>query len=231
MMDAVKDLASSGLTATKRALSSAPPNNAYLRWDAPGVETPVENEEEKMKKIGETMNRMQEHNFDRHRRAFTATHVKTQGIVKGTLTVPELPAHLQQGLFATPGTYPVAARYANEPVFLQADQEPGPRGMALRVFDVVGERLRDVPGNEKLSTQDFFWNNAPMIELTDIDTCLDIVGLFAAFPSLPRLFWSCQTCCRRHSLKRHVLRLNAFLSLAMLTANSRTDATERETLR
>ena len=176
-MDAVKELASSGLTATKRALSSAPPNNAYLRWDAPGVEKPVENENEKVKKIGETMNRMQEHNFDRHRRAFTATHVKTQGIVKGTLTVGELPTHLRQGLFATPGTYPVAARYANEPVFLQADQEPGPRGLALRVFDVKGERLQGIHGNEKLSTQDFFWNNAPMIELTDVDTCLDIMQL------------------------------------------------------
>ena len=177
-MGTVKDVASTGLTAAKRALSSAPPNDAYLRWDAPDVEKPVGNEEKKMKEIGETMNRMQEHNFDHHRRAFTATHVKTQGIVKGTLTVPsDLPPHLKQGLFATPGTYPVAARYANEPVFLQADQEPGPRGMALRVFNGRGERISDIPGNKMLSTQDFFWNNAPMLELTDIDTCLDIMQL------------------------------------------------------
>ena len=177
-MDVVKDAASDGYSAAKRALSSAPLNDAYLRWNAPGVEIPVENEEEKAKQIAATMNRMQEHNFDCHRRAFTGTHVKTQGLVKGTLTVPsDLPPHLQQGLFASAGTYPVAARYANEPVFLQADQEPGPRGMAFRVFNVKGERISDITGNENLSTQDFFWNNAPVIELTDVDTCLEIMQL------------------------------------------------------
>ena len=168
-MDAVKDPTTTGLNAAKRALSSAPPNDAYLRWYAPGVERPVENEKEKMTEIGATMNRMQEYNFDQHRHAFRATHVKTQGIVKGILTVPaDLPSHLKQGLFARPGTYPVAARYANEPMFLQADQEPGPRGMAFRVFGVEGERTADIHDNEKLSTQDFFWNNAPMIDLTPL---------------------------------------------------------------
>jgi hypothetical protein len=161
----------------KRVLSTAPPNDAYLRWDAPGVETPNSNEDETARKIGETMNKMQQHNFDQHRHAFRATHVKTQGIVKGKMTVlSDLPAHLQQGLFKTPGkTYDVATRYANEPVFLQADQEPGPRGMSIRVFDVTGQRLEDADPDAK--TQDFFFNNAPMIELTDIDTCLEIMEL------------------------------------------------------
>lgn len=119
----------------------------------------------------------QQHNFDQHRHAFRATHVKTQGIVKGKLTVPsDLPSHLRQGLFKTPGkTYDVAARYANEPVFLQADQEPGPRGLGLRVFGVEGKRLEGADADA--TTQDFFFNNAPMIELTDIDTCLEIMQL------------------------------------------------------
>ena len=161
----------------KRALSTAPPNDAYLPWNSPGVEIPKDNEEETARKIGETMNKMQQHNFDQHRHAFRATHVKTQGIVKGKLTVlPHLPIHLQQGLFKAPGkSYDVAARYANEPVFLQPDQNPGPRGLGLRVFGVQGERL---PGaDQDASTQDFFFNNAPMIELTDIDTCLEIMEL------------------------------------------------------
>jgi hypothetical protein len=161
----------------KRALSTAPPNDAYLQWDAPGVETPKPNEEATARKIGETMNKMQQHNFDQHRHAFRATHVKTQGIVKGKLTVPsDLPSHLRQGLFKTLGkTYDVAARYANEPVFLQADQEPGPRGLGLRIFGVEGERLEGADADA--TTQDFFFNNAPMIELTDIDTCLEIMQL------------------------------------------------------
>ena len=168
---------SDAYNSAKRAISSAPPNNSYLRWDAPGVEAPKSNEAETAKKIGETMNRMQQHNFDQHRHAYRATHVKTQGIVKGKMTVlPDLPAHLQQGLFKTPGeTYDVAARYANEPVFLQADQEPGPRGLGMRVFGVQGERLQSA--DPEASTQDFFFNNAPSIELTDIDTCLEIMQL------------------------------------------------------
>jgi hypothetical protein len=161
----------------KRALSTAPPNDAYLRWDSPDVESLKANEEETARKIGETMNKMQQHNFDQHRHAFRATHVKTQGIVKGKLTVlQDLPEHLRQGLFKTPGkSYDVAARYANEPVFLQADQEPGPRGLGLRVFSVEGERLDGA--DQSATTQDFFFNNAPMIELTDIDTCLEIMQL------------------------------------------------------
>jgi hypothetical protein len=161
----------------KRVLSTAPPNGSYLRWDAPGVETPKTKEDEIARKIGETMNKMQQHNFDQHRHAFRATHVKTQGIMKGKLTVlPDLPAHLQQGLFKTPGkTYDIAARYANEPVFLQADQEPGPRGLGMRVFGAKGQRLEGA--DPDATTQDFFFNNAPMIELTDIDTCLEIMEL------------------------------------------------------
>lgn len=54
--------------------------------------------------------------------AFRGTHVKTQGIVKGTLTVlPHLPAHLAQGFFKQTGgqQYAVAGRFANEPSKLQ----------------------------------------------------------------------------------------------------------------
>jgi hypothetical protein len=161
----------------KRALSSAPPNDAYLRWDAPGVEAPKPDEDEKARQIGETMNKMQQHNFDQHRHCFRATHVKTQAIVKGKMSVlSDLPKHLQQGIFREPGkTYDVAARYANEPVFLQADQEPGPRGLSMKIFGVNGERLEGA--NPDGSTQDLFFNNAPMIELTDIDTCLEIMQL------------------------------------------------------
>jgi hypothetical protein len=161
----------------KSALSTAPPSDAYLVWNAPGVEDVKPDEEEVARKIGVTMNKMQQHNYDQHRHCYRATHVKTQGIVKGKLMVlPNLPAHLQQGLFKRPGqTYDIAARYANEPVFLQADQEPGPRGLGLRIFGVDGERLPSADQNA--STQDFFFNNAPMIELTDPPTCLEIMEL------------------------------------------------------
>lgn len=188
---------SSAATSASRAVSSAPPNDAYLRWDASGVESPVPNEEDTAQEIAEVMNRMQRRNFDKHRKAFRATHVKTQGIVKGKLKVREdLPEHLKQGIFETAGkSYDVVARYANEPVFLQEDQAPGPRGLAMKVFSVSGERLGGEPSTKDSfaehagktvdqpadpttpTTQDFFFNNAPMLELTDVSTTLDIMRL------------------------------------------------------
>ena len=46
----------------------------------------------------------------------------------------------------------------------------------MKVFGVQGERIA-TEGNDTLNTQDFTFNNAPMLELTDIDTCLEIMQL------------------------------------------------------
>ena len=64
-MDAVKDSLTQGYNTAKRALSTAPPNDAYLQWDAPGVEEVQPGEEAKAQKIADTMNQMQKHNFDK----------------------------------------------------------------------------------------------------------------------------------------------------------------------
>ena len=69
-MDTVKDSINQGFNAAKRALSSAPPNDAYLHWNAPGVEEVRPDEEAKVQQISDTMNRMQKHNFDK----VTRTH-------------------------------------------------------------------------------------------------------------------------------------------------------------
>ena len=48
--------------------------------------------------------------------------------------------------------------------------------MAMKIFNVHGERLEGHSKDDR-NTQDFFFNNAPMIELTDIDTCLEIMQM------------------------------------------------------
>lgn len=48
----------------RRNFGSVPPTDAYLAWDAPGVEQPQENEQAKAEKIAQAMNKMQQHNFD-----------------------------------------------------------------------------------------------------------------------------------------------------------------------
>ena len=66
-MDTVKSSLSGAATIAKRTLTSAPPTDAYLPWNAPGVETIGNDEEEKAVKIADTMNKMQRHNFDQVR--------------------------------------------------------------------------------------------------------------------------------------------------------------------
>lgn len=66
-MDAVKDSLVQGYNSAKRALSTAPPNDAYLHWDAPGVEEIKPDEEAKAHQIADTMDKMQKHNFDKVR--------------------------------------------------------------------------------------------------------------------------------------------------------------------
>lgn len=125
------------------------------------------------------MNKMQQHNFAHHRHGFRGTHVKTQAIVKGTMTVlSDLPPHLAQGIFSKAGKqYPLAIRYANEPSFLQDDRAPGPRGCGMKVFNVDGPGKFLDPIGEETHTQDFTFNNAPLLELTDLPTTAQIVDI------------------------------------------------------
>ncbi|KAI1617572.1 catalase-like domain-containing protein [Exophiala viscosa] len=113
-----------------------------------------------------------------HRHGFRGTHVKTQGIVKGELTINHLRDELAHGICSPEnqkvngGKKPVVLRFANEPSFLQDDREPGPRGCGMKVFDVAGDFLD--PMGEKTHTQDMTFNNAPLLELTGLPTTVEI---------------------------------------------------------
>lgn len=82
-----------------------------------------------------------------------ATHARTQGIVKGQLTVEQdLPEFLAQSLFSRPTQYPVAMRYSTEPGNPgQDDRVPQPRGLAMKVFNVEGDMFEAGAG---VPTQD-----------------------------------------------------------------------------
>ena len=134
-----------------------------MRYDDPAVEPPVENEDKLVEEIVSLITRVQKHNFSMHRHGMRGTHVKTQAILKGTLTVLELPSELAQGICSKPGTKDVAIRFANEPSFLQDDRAPGPRGCGMKIF-----------GNGSEPTQDMTFNNAPILELTDLPTMVEI---------------------------------------------------------
>lgn len=169
MAQKVASLAAAGIA---NNLSETP----YVKFDDPGVEPTIENEIELQNDLFGTIRKTQEHNFSMHRHAMRGTHVKTQAIVKGTLTLdPDLPGELARGIASIENAskpHNVAIRFANEPSFLQDDRAPGPRGCGMKVFDVTGKFLS--PEGEKSHTQDFTFNNAPLLELTDLPTTVEI---------------------------------------------------------
>lgn len=86
-------------------------------------------------------------------KALRSVHAKSHGLLEGTFTVAAgLPAELAQGLFAQAGSYKAVARLSTSPGDMLPDSVSTPRGFALKIFDVKGERL---PESEEPATQDF----------------------------------------------------------------------------
>ena len=85
-MDAVKDSLTQGYNIAKCTLSTAPPYDAYLRWDAQGVEEIKPDEDTKAQQIADTMNMMQKHNFDKVRLPILHLHPTLALMVTSTVT-------------------------------------------------------------------------------------------------------------------------------------------------
>jgi hypothetical protein len=123
----------------------------YLRY-TPDIETPAAGEQETIDGIIKGMTQQLETVEAREHHAVRASHAKSSACVTGELTVAAgLPAELAQGLFATPGTHPVAVRFAQGPGETLGDRVSTHRGMSIKMFDVPGEKL---PGHG-VDTQDF----------------------------------------------------------------------------
>jgi len=98
-------------------------------------------------------------------RAVRSVHAKAHGIARGALTIPDdLPPELAQGIFAAPGTYEAVLRLSTNAGDILPDAVGLPRGLALKVLGVAGERL---PGSEGDTTQDFIMVNGPVFTAPD----------------------------------------------------------------
>lgn len=116
------------------------------------IETVQPDEQETIDGIIEGMTAQSETVEKREGRAVRASHAKSSACVIGELTVADgLAPELAQGLFANPGTFQVAVRFAQGPGETLGDRVSTHRGMAIRVFGVEGEKL---PGHDD-DTQDF----------------------------------------------------------------------------
>lgn len=133
------------------------PNRA-VRY-RPDVEHEESGEEATAEDLCKTMRGISEATFKDTGHAIRAVHAKSHGILEGELEVaPDLHGVLAQGLFARPGRYPVVLRFSTIPGDILDDAVSVPRGLAIKVIGVEGERL---PGSEGDVTQDFVLVDGP----------------------------------------------------------------------
>lgn len=150
------------LTAHPEAASAA---DLLARWSQeplefrPEMERIDDDEADVAIAIGRAMRGIAETVLHDEGQAARGVHAKSHGIVIGELRVHEgLPPALAQGLFARPATYPVVMRLSTIPGDVLDDRVSVPRGIALKVVGVQGDRL---PGSEGEVTQDFLMVDAP----------------------------------------------------------------------
>src|ERR1700720_150659 len=148
-----------------------------LRYD-PSFEVIAPDEETTNRQITETMRSISQKTFDDTGHANRAVHAKAHALLTGEMKVLNgLPPIFAQGIFAASRTYPIVLRFSTTPGDILDDSVSLPRGLALKVIGVEGERLA---GSEGMSTQDFLMINAPAFGAPDAKSFLSVLKLVAA---------------------------------------------------
>jgi hypothetical protein len=126
---------------------------------SPSVEVLEQDEGETDRQLVETLRGISEITYADSGHALRSVHAKSHGLLHAELEViAGLPPTLAQGLFATPAKYPVVMRFSTIPGDILDDSVSVPRGLAVKVIGVPGERL---PGSEADTTQDFVLIDGP----------------------------------------------------------------------
>lgn len=144
----------------------------------PGVEVRPDDEAQTIQGLGEQVKAIQDKTLADYGSAVRGIHAKGHAIVEGTLEVlPNLPPELAQGLFAMPGKFETLLRFSTLPGDILDDSVSVPRGVAIKLFDVLGDRL---PGSEQDGTQDFVLVNGPAFASSTPKAFLANLKLLAA---------------------------------------------------
>jgi catalase len=131
---------------------------SFVRY-SPDIEQPEEDETETIQGLIETLRSISEKTLADGGHAMRSVHAKAHGILQGQMDVSaSLPKYLSQGLFAKPGRYPVVMRFSTIPGDILDDSVSTPRGLAIKIIGVKGERLEGV---ESDVTQDLVLVNGP----------------------------------------------------------------------
>ncbi|MGX7704417.1 catalase family protein [Methylobacterium sp. Gmos1] len=157
---------------------------APIRFD-PSLESVPPDEEEVQAEMIRVFEKIQTTTLKDYGHAVRGVHAKSHGLLTGRLTVlPGLPAPLAQGLFSAPGTYEAVMRLSTNPGDILDDSVSTPRGLAVKVIGVPGERLPGAEGD----SQDFVMANAPAFTAPDAKAFLGSLKLLAATTDAPQVF-------------------------------------------
>lgn len=152
-------------------MALAPP----LRY-ADSLETVQEDEVATISALNATFDTILETTAKDYGHAVRSVHAKAHAVLRGVLTVaPGLPPELAQGMFATPGEHAVVMRLSTNAGDILPDAISLPRGLALKVLDVDGERLPSAEGR----TQNFVMVNGPVFQAKTADKFLGNLKLLA----------------------------------------------------
>jgi hypothetical protein len=143
---------------------SRQPPLAPLRF-SPDLAQPTPEEAEINGKIDHQMGKIRQKTYEDSGHAIRSVHAKSHGILQAELQIDaELPEVLAQGIFAQPGRHDVLMRFSTIPGDILPDSVSTPRGVAIKIFNVEGERL---PGSEASTNQDFILVNSPTFQAPD----------------------------------------------------------------
>lgn len=125
---------------------------------SPDIETHAPDEAETIEGLEEQFKIILDTTSQDYGHAVRAVHAKGHGLAQARLSVHgDLPPELAQGLFARPGDYDAILRFSTNAGDILDDAITLPRGVAIKVMGVSGERLPDAEGD----TQDFIMVNGP----------------------------------------------------------------------
>ena len=150
-------------------------DTAAVRF-SPDVETRKDDEAETIAELNKAFDTILTTTSENYGHAVRSVHAKAHAVLEGVFTVEAgLPPDLAQGLFARPGEHKAYIRLSTNAGDILPDAIGLPRGMALKVLDVQGERL---PGAEG-STQDFVMVNGPVFQTKTVKAFLTNLKMLA----------------------------------------------------
>jgi hypothetical protein len=142
----------------------------------PNVETYLDKEHEVVDGLNDAFDVILKRTSEDYGHAVRSVHAKSHGILRGEMIVEDgLSKELAQGLFARPGRHDAYMRMSTNAGDILPDNISLPRGLALKVFNVPGERLQGAVGN----TQDFVMVNGPVFQAPTAEKFLGNLKLLA----------------------------------------------------